>query len=181
LVGFTYYSVVLDEVDILYDDEEFLEVLQTVEQAAAKHVQYVHVTATLPVDIHDSLLSRYPDSVPLMGPSLHRTAVGLQEILVDCSGAEGEEKTPEAAFVSKRTALLQLVDERPVSKTIVFCNKIETCRKVENALARHDRNETKLVVLPYHAALSQQARLESMQQFLESKPKKDMFLVCTDR
>jgi ATP-dependent RNA helicase DDX18/HAS1 len=36
-------------------------------------------------------------------------------------------------------------------------------------------------VLPYHAALSQQARLESMQQFLESKPKKDMFLVCTDR
>jgi ATP-dependent RNA helicase DDX18/HAS1 len=173
--------VVLDEVDILYDDEEFLEVLQTVEQAAAKHVQYVHVTATLPVDIHDSLLSRYPDSVPLMGPSLHRTAVGLQEILVDCSGAEGEEKTPEAAFVSKRTALLQLVDERPVSKTIVFCNKIETCRKVENALARHDRNETKLVVLPYHAALSQQARLESMQQFLESKPKKDMFLVCTDR
>jgi ATP-dependent RNA helicase DDX18/HAS1 len=59
--------------------------------------------------------------------------------------------------------------------------QIETCRKVENALPRHDRNETKLVVLPYHAALSQQARLESMQQFLESKPKKNMFLVCTDR
>jgi ATP-dependent RNA helicase DDX18/HAS1 len=79
-LGLHIYSVVLDEVDILYDDEEFLEVLQTVEQAAAKHVQYVHVTATLPVDIHDSLLSRYPDSVPLMGPSLHRTAVGLQEV-----------------------------------------------------------------------------------------------------
>jgi ATP-dependent RNA helicase DDX18/HAS1 len=45
---------------------------------------------------------------------------------VDCSGAEGEEKTPEAAFVSKRTALLQLVDERPVSKTIVFCNKVHS-------------------------------------------------------
>ncbi len=45
---------------------------------------------------------------------------------MDCSGAEGEEKTPEAAFVSKRTALLQLVDERPVSKTIVFCNKVHS-------------------------------------------------------
>jgi hypothetical protein len=45
---------------------------------------------------------------------------------VDCSGAEGEEKTPEAAFVSKRTALLQLVDERPVSKSIVFCNKVHS-------------------------------------------------------
>jgi hypothetical protein len=43
---------------------------------------------------------------------------------VDCSGAEGEEKTPEAAFTSKKSALLQLVDQRPVSKTIIFCNKV---------------------------------------------------------
>lgn len=43
---------------------------------------------------------------------------------MDCSGAEGEEKTPEAAFRSKKSALLQLVDERPVSKTIIFCNKV---------------------------------------------------------
>lgn len=43
---------------------------------------------------------------------------------MDCSGAEGEEKTPEAAFTSKKSALLQLVDQRPVSKTIIFCNKV---------------------------------------------------------
>lgn len=59
--------------------------------------------------------------------------------------------------------------------------QIETCRDVENALYRHDRNGTKLTVLPYHAALSQEARLESMQQFLESQPSKSLFLVCTDR
>ncbi|KAG0629271.1 hypothetical protein M758_1G090200 [Ceratodon purpureus] len=174
-------TVVLDEVDILYDDQEFTEVLQTLDQAASQRVQYVHVTATLPLDIHDSLLTRYPDAIPLMGPTLHRTAVGLQEVLVDCSGTEGEEKTPEKAFLSKKAALLQLVDQRPVSKTIVFCNKIETCRDVENALYRHDRGGTKLTVLPYHAALSQEARLESMQQFLESQPSKNLFLVCTDR
>jgi len=74
--------VVLDEVDILYDDQEFTEVLRTLEQAASKRVQYVHVTATLPVDIHDSLLTRYPDAIPLMGPTLHRTAVGLQEVVI---------------------------------------------------------------------------------------------------
>lgn len=68
--------------DILYDDQEFTEVLQTLEQAASQRVQYVHVTATLPVDIHDSLLTRYPDAIPLMGPSLHRTAVGLQEVVI---------------------------------------------------------------------------------------------------
>jgi hypothetical protein len=27
-------------------------------------------------------------------------------------------------------------------KTLVFCNKIDTCRKVENALKRRDRGET---------------------------------------
>lgn len=72
--------MVLDEVDILYDDQEFTEVLQTLDQAASQRVQYVHVTATLPLDIHDSLLTRYPDAIPLMGPTLHRTAVGLQEV-----------------------------------------------------------------------------------------------------
>jgi hypothetical protein len=49
---------------------------------------------------------------------------------VDCSGAEGEEKTPEKGFLSKKAALLQLVDQRPVSKTIVFCNKV--CLHFEN-------------------------------------------------
>lgn len=45
-------------------------------------------------------------------------------MLVDCSGEEGEEKTPEKAFLSKKAVLLQLVDQRPVSKTIIFCNKV---------------------------------------------------------
>jgi ATP-dependent RNA helicase DDX18/HAS1 len=73
-------SVVLDEVDILFDDEDFSKALETINKAASIKVQYIHVTATLPVDIHDDLLERYPDCVPLMGPSLHRTAIGLQEV-----------------------------------------------------------------------------------------------------
>ena len=47
-----------------------------------------------------------------------------EQVLVDCSGTEGEEKTPEKAFLSKKAALLQLVDQRPVLKTIIFCNKV---------------------------------------------------------
>ncbi|KAL2609644.1 hypothetical protein R1flu_028217 [Riccia fluitans] len=174
-------SVVFDEVDILFDDEEFSKALQTINKTASIKVQYVHVTATLPVDVHDDLLERYPDCLSLMGPSLHRTAPGLQEILVDCSGGEIDEKTPESAFVNKRTALLQLVNEKPVSKTIIFCNKIETCRKVENILTRYDRTGKKIQVLPYHAALSQEARLENLETFMAAQPKLRTFLVCTDR
>jgi ATP-dependent RNA helicase DDX18/HAS1 len=73
-------SVVLDEVDVLFDDEDFSKALETINKAASIKVQYIHVTATLPVDIHDDLLERYPDCLSLMGPSLHRTAIGLQEV-----------------------------------------------------------------------------------------------------
>lgn len=160
------------------------------------------------------------------------------QVLVDCSGEEQDDKTPESAFVNKRKALLQLVEERPVAKTIIFCNKVrnlsrgldhherphflaqqsdegpyylyssysredcnryfcllrlffnliwifvvqvETCRKVENVLSRFDRSGKKITVLPYHAALSQETRLESMETFIKSHPKERLFLVCTDR
>ena len=46
-------------------------------------------------------------------------------MLVDCSG-EGE-KTPESAYENKKKALLQLVEQQPVSKTILFCNKVCDC------------------------------------------------------
>lgn len=45
-------------------------------------------------------------------------------MLVDCSGDANEEKNPETAFTNKKNALLKLVQESPVRKTIVFCNKV---------------------------------------------------------
>lgn len=46
------------------------------------------------------------------------------QVLVDCSGDNGTEKTPETAFLNKKEALLQLVENNSVSKTIIFCNKV---------------------------------------------------------
>ncbi|KAJ7520369.1 hypothetical protein O6H91_19G003000 [Diphasiastrum complanatum] len=173
-------SVVLDEVDILFEEEDFSKAMHKIGERAPLGVQYVHVTATLPVDIYKNLLKKYPGSIPLLGPTLHRTVAGLQEILVDCSG-DSDAKSPEMAFLNKKGALLQLVEQTPAAKTIVFCNKIETCRKVENLLRRFDRPGKKICVLPYHAALTQEARLQNIQQFLHSEPDKSFFLVCTDR
>ncbi|MCO5595045.1 hypothetical protein L7F22_049082 [Adiantum nelumboides] len=172
-------SIVFDEVDILFDDPEFSKTLEKIESLAPIKTQYIHVTATLPVDICDNILEKHPASVPIMGPGLHCTAAGLQEVLVDCSG-EGE-KTQETAYENKKRVLLQLVEQQPVPKTIVFCNKIETCRKVENALKRLDRKGATLTVLPYHAALALEVRLENMQRFMLADPDKCVFLVCTDR
>lgn len=46
------------------------------------------------------------------------------QILVDCSGDDNEEKNPETAFSNKKTTLLKIIEESPVRKTIVFCNKV---------------------------------------------------------
>jgi ATP-dependent RNA helicase DDX18/HAS1 len=46
------------------------------------------------------------------------------QILVDCSGNDNDEKNPETAFSNKKTSLLKIIEESPVRKTIVFCNKV---------------------------------------------------------
>ena len=124
----------------------------------------------------------------------------IVQVLVDCSGDDNAEKTPETAFQNKKVALLQIIEENLVAKTIIFCNKvcpsllfllllnhfenlilmfesctlcifqIETCRKVENIFKRLDRNERQLHVLPFHAALAQGARLTNMEEFTSSHP-----------
>ncbi|XP_047947970.1 DEAD-box ATP-dependent RNA helicase 50 isoform X1 [Salvia hispanica] len=175
-------SAILDEVDILYNDEDFELALQTLVDLAPVTAQYLFVTATLPVEIYNKLVEVFPDCEVIMGPGVHRTSSRLEEFLVDCSGDERAEKNPDTAFLNKKNALLQLVGESPVTKTIVFCNKIETCRKVENALKRFDRKEIHVKVLPFHAALDQETRLANIEEFRHT-PSKNMslFLVCTDR
>ncbi|EPS70034.1 hypothetical protein M569_04728, partial [Genlisea aurea] len=175
-------SAILDEVDILYNDEDFEQALQSLVSSAPITTQYLFVTATLPVEIYKKLVQVFPDSEVIMGPGMHRTSSGLEEILVDCSGGEETEKSPDAAFLNKKNALLELARESPVMKTIVFCNKIETCRKVENALKRFDRKEASTKVLPFHAALEQDSRIRNIHEF-HSSPSENtsMFLICTDR
>ncbi|KAL0328135.1 UNVERIFIED_CONTAM: DEAD-box ATP-dependent RNA helicase 50 [Sesamum calycinum] len=175
-------SAILDEVDILYNDEDFELALQSLLNSAPVTSQYLFVTATLPVEIYNKVVEVFPDSEVIMGPGMHRTSPRLEEILIDCSGDEETERTPDTAFLNKKNALMRLVEESPVKKTIVFCNKIETCRKVENALKRLDRHEIRIKVLPFHAALEQESRLANIEAFRSFPPNNiSMFLVCTDR
>ncbi|OWM63227.1 hypothetical protein CDL15_Pgr010627 [Punica granatum] len=175
-------SVVLDEVDILCKDEDFETALQSLINSSPVSTQYLFVTATLPVDIYNKLVEIFPDCEVIMGPGMHRTSPGLEEVLVDCSGEDGAEKTSESAFENKKSALIQIVEETTVPKTIIFCNRIETCRKVENALKRLDRKGARVRVLPFHAAVAQETRLANMKEFTTSQPRDgSLFLVCTDR
>ncbi|CAN6290952.1 unnamed protein product [Urochloa humidicola] len=173
--------VVLDEVDILFGEEGFEQVLHQLITLAPVTTQYLFVTATLPLDIYNKVVETFPDCEVIMGPGVHRTSSRLEEILVDCSGDDNEEKNPETAFLNKKSALVKIIEESPVRKTIIFCNKIETCRKVENVLRRLDRKASQIKVIPFHAALDQAQRIANIKEFLKKQTADSMFLVCTDR
>ena len=96
----------------------------------------------------------------------------------------------QSGFWRKFAALEQLLDAEKEKGTdgrskrmLLFCNKIETCRKIENLLIRADKDGKDLVPLPYHAALTPDRRKSSLEEFLKPHKRGDTpkMLVCTDR
>ena len=194
-------AVVMDECDVLLGDSfEFAEQVAPLRDAtlAAKRAggetKFVLVTATIPEDVLRQLKMFFEGDLRVVqGPGLHRPAAGLLERLVDCSG--GDVVDDQSGFYRKYRALEQLLEaEREkgqgkkgksgaARRMLLFCNKIETCRRVENMLRRADRNGERLIPMPYHAALTDERRKASLDAFLQPpRPgETPMMLVCTDR
>ena len=65
---------------------------------------------------------------PLCCPRTPSPATGITEQLVDCSG--GTEVSEETGFQRKAAALFAVLQEQRAPRTIVFCNKIESCERL---------------------------------------------------
>lgn len=77
-------SAVLDEVDILFNDENFEIALQSLINSSPVTTQYLFVTATLPIDIYNKVVEVFPDCKVVMGPGMHRISPGLEEVSFHC-------------------------------------------------------------------------------------------------
>jgi len=172
-------GVVLDEVDILFLDESFD--LTTVGTNAPTETQFVFVTATLPTEVAEQVSKEFPSAKKVIGPGLHKVSPNLEQVIIDCSGPEDEKKTEETGFAHKRNALTQLVASVKAHRTLIFCNTIENCRKVENALRRLDKKNEKMIILPHHNAIDAPKRTSNLQTFMRSNSLVPMILICTDR
>lgn len=173
-------AIILDEADVLFLDQSFP--LPPIGAAAPRSTQFIFTTATLPDIVMEQISNEFPDVQYRSGPGLHRIAPNIEEVLIDCSGPPNQEKTPANAFENKRLALLRALEEsNGVERTIVFCNTIEQCRRVENALERADRNGKLRRILPYHGAIDTKQRQENVNQFSKALIDKSVVLVCTDR
>lgn len=60
------------------------------------------------------------------------------EQLIDCSG--GEEISEESGFQRKAVALLEVVKRQNAERTVVFCNKLQTCRQASLLILIPDAN-----------------------------------------
>lgn len=192
-------AVVCDEVDVLLgQDFTFADQVRPLHAAAPATTRFVFATATIPEQVYLDLEEEFPGLVAALGPGLHRTAPGITEQLVDCSG--GDEVSEETGFQRKVAALYAVLQEQRAPRTIIFCNKIETCRKVENFLTRTFGREDGVGVLPHHAAIADARRDANLRRFLappaSSNPGRRrgvrqhgssdgsaerLVLVCTDR
>ena len=108
-------------------------------QACTPHPPHTHHTRTYACGC--VRLAPPPLPSPPHPPTLTDTcllpASGLHEVLIDCSG--GEEVSLETGTLRKLEALDKALLQHAASRVLVFCNKIETCREVENHLKRVDR------------------------------------------
>ena len=86
----------------------------------------------------------------------------------------------DAVFERKRNALSRAMVDENAARTIVFCNSIEQCRRVENILKR-DASSGPMLVLPYHAAVDAKMRDAHKRTFGKPLLETPVVLVCTDR
>ena len=158
--------VVLDEADLLFEDEDFEDTWAALREALPDTASTAFVTATLP----NWLVSRIQEELPLAkllkGNNLHRTAAGVQETIVDCSAGERVRGDGDAGFRLKAAALArELVDGQVADRILIFCNTIESCRRVENLLRRKDRRGDRYQVLAFHGAIPAEARKKTLAAF----------------
>ena len=87
-------------------------------------------------------------------------------------------------FGLKAAALMHELLEEPANRALIFCNTIESCRRVENFLRRRDRRGAAFEVYAFHGAIPAELRKRTLAAFTAdsgggySVPR---LLVCTDR
>jgi ATP-dependent RNA helicase DDX18/HAS1 len=154
------------------------------EAAPVEQTQFVFVTATLPDSVVTKVQKEFPGVVQVLGPGLHRVAPTVKERLVDVSVPSKSNRDAKLGFEIKAKELLTVLRQTKCSRTLIFCNTIETCRQVENLLTRNDRRGRAYNVGAYHNAMTPDARNEQLDVFArgaDGKGDLDYVLVCTDR
>jgi superfamily II DNA/RNA helicase len=126
-----FHWLILDEADTLLDDEQFAEecqyllsTLRAVSETTQRPYHVMLVAATMPKAIMDKLPSLFPNLVKMTTVDLHRTH-RIHQNFIDVK-----------EFGGSRDAALAHILSRSREVTMVFCNRRETCDRVQAMLAQ---------------------------------------------
>lgn len=172
-------QMVLDEVDVLFQDTSFP--LPPIGQACPPTTQFIFTSATLPKAVLTQISSEFENVEVLTGPGLHRVSPTIEEVLIDCSGPTTQSRSLDKVRNNKFSSLSKALDTVPAERTLIFCNTIDNCRLVENFLTRQDRKNLKHTVLSYHGAIDAEQREKNLAAFSHPLLKLPHILICTDR
>ena len=176
--------LVLDEADLLFEDEDFASTWRVLRALLPARVSTALVTATLPEWMVNQVQQELPLLRVIRGPTLHRTGAGVREKVIDCSTGTRQRGDGDMGFGLKAAALMHELLEEPANRALIFCNTIESCRRVENFLRRRDRRGAAFEVYAFHGAIPAELRKRTLAAFTAdsgggySVPR---LLVCTDR
>lgn len=166
-------AIILDEADVLFTDQSFS--VTGIDKYIPITTQRLFATATLPDDVLLAIRRQYPNITLLKGPGLHRVSPSVLMHVVDCRIPNNLEHTNQTIFDTKKQALFNILNSTVVQennsvidtscyRTIVFCNSIEQCRRVENVLSRWNKNDEWLIQA-FHSALKPHVRDHNMKEF----------------
>lgn len=182
-------TIILDEADVLFLDETFP--LQGIGEFCPENAQFLFVTATLPDVTLKQITREFPNTTVFKGPGLHRIPPTVEEKLIDCSLKISNTKMSqklyaESVLENKKEAMVSAMLptsglSKEIERTLIFCNTIDHCRQVENALLRADRNGKVRKILSYHSAIDTKVRLANLEEFTRKLLALPVVLICTDR
>lgn len=121
--------LVLDEVDILYEDPDFDPIWRTLRAAVPPRAAHTFVTATLPPAVEESILRHFPLARPVKGPGLHQTRAGVRQKLVDCSAGSAPVRPASPSFPHRPSLRRDWPPGAPACALSLFCTKTTDRRR----------------------------------------------------
>lgn len=173
---------VLDEADIIFMDESFK--LNEIGSASSKNATFIFSTATLPKLALDKIKSEFPNLLTLFGPGLHKISPKIKLDIIDCSIKKGFKKDFEMMFANKKNHLIHILsgtNDIRTLRTLIFCNTIDQCRRVENLLNRNSSITMSYKVYSFHSAIEPNKRESNLKSFSNPSLKFSKILICTDK
>lgn len=171
-------SVVFDEADLLASRERgFHDQLVELAGELSSRTQVVLATATMPKEQLPSVERMFPNLRIISGPNVHKSGQNIKHSVIDCSleSSEGD-GAPEGTLRASAAASSpnedndsacelklarlerELRREGGQTRTVIFCNSLATCRRVENRLRKGDRKEKVRRVRAVHSGLRREQR-----------------------